>query len=74
MPSSTRYSSRGVIDGSIAVTPDIPLAIVEGNRLLVEEDPWNRVPALLDGTRLPEVDEGVRLSRLASQPRSDSQR
>lgn len=38
------------IAGAIAVSREVPLVVVEGNYLLVEEPPWDEVASLLDET------------------------
>ena len=44
------------IAASIAVSPHTPLVVTEGNYLLMEEAPWNRVRSLLDEIWYVEVD------------------
>ena len=38
------------IAGAIAVSREVPLVVVEGNYLLVDEPPWDEVASLLDET------------------------
>ena len=49
---------------AIAITPEFPMVIVEGNYLLLEDGGWERVAPLLDATFFVGVDRGIRLSRL----------
>jgi pantothenate kinase len=51
------------IAGSIAVPPDVPLVITEGNYLLMDAD-WAPVRGLLDEVWSVEVPEPIRLARL----------
>ncbi|MDM0067483.1 nucleoside/nucleotide kinase family protein [Variovorax sp. J31P207] len=52
------------VAGAIAVRPDTPLVITEGNYLLLEEGPWAGVAPLLDEVWYVEVDDGLRIERL----------
>ncbi|RNL73196.1 nucleoside/nucleotide kinase family protein [Streptomyces sp. I6] len=58
---------RGIeepVAGSIAVGPDVPLVITEGNYLLHDEGPWARIRALLDEVWYLELPDAVRVPRL----------
>lgn len=52
------------VAGSIAIAPEIPLVVTEGNYLLLAEDPWPQARSVLDEVWYVEVDEPVRLERL----------
>ena len=52
------------VAGAIAVRPETPLVITEGNYLLLEEGPWAGVAPLLDEVWYVEVDDGLRIERL----------
>ena len=52
------------IAGAIAVAPDMPLLIVEGNYLLLDEGPWASVAGLLDEVWYLDVDDTLRQQRL----------
>ncbi|MFF3753339.1 nucleoside/nucleotide kinase family protein [Streptomyces sp. NPDC002018] len=52
------------VAGSIAVGPEIPLVITEGNYLLHDTGPWAPVRTLLDEVWFLELDPGVRVGRL----------
>jgi pantothenate kinase len=52
------------IAGSIAVAPDTPLVITEGNYLLHDDGPWAPVRELLDEAWFLELDTAARVSRL----------
>ncbi|OHY97487.1 nucleoside/nucleotide kinase family protein [Salinicola sp. MIT1003] len=54
------------IAASIAVTPGSPLIITEGNYLLLEEEPWPRVRAMLDEVWFLDVDQELREERLVA--------
>ncbi|MGC4076698.1 MAG: nucleoside/nucleotide kinase family protein [Rubrivivax sp.] len=56
------------VAGAIAVAPDVPLVITEGNYLLLG-DPWAGVRPLLDEIWYVEVDDGLRRERLAARHR-----
>ncbi|MCZ2524409.1 nucleoside/nucleotide kinase family protein [Streptomyces sp. HB2AG] len=52
------------VAGSIPVPARIPLVITEGNYLLLDDDPWPRVTALLDEVWWVDLDDGERVRRL----------
>ncbi|MCX4584809.1 nucleoside/nucleotide kinase family protein [Streptomyces sp. NBC_01481] len=52
------------VAGSIAVGPDVPLVVTEGNYLLHDEGPWAQVRPLIDEVWYLELDDAVRVSRL----------
>lgn len=54
------------IAASIAVAPGTPLIITEGNYLLLEEEPWPRVRAMLDEVWFLDVDRELREERLVA--------
>lgn len=54
------------IAASIAVAPGTPLIITEGNYLLLEEEPWPRVRAMLDEVWFLDVDREPREERLVA--------
>ncbi|HET7314211.1 hypothetical protein, partial [Salinisphaera sp.] len=54
------------IAASLAVAPDTPLIITEGNYLLLDEAPWPRVAAQLDAIWYLDVDGAEREARLSA--------
>lgn len=58
------------IAGAIPVPRDVPLVIVEGNYLLVDDGAWAGVRGLLDECWFVEVDEAVRMDRLVARHRA----
>jgi pantothenate kinase len=54
------------IAGAIAVEPDVPLVVTEGNYLLVDAGPWPAVRELIDEVWFLETDERARLERLTA--------
>ena len=52
------------IAGSIAVPPEVPLVVTEGNYLLVEDGDWGGVRPLLDEAWYVDMDEDTRLEWL----------
>lgn len=50
--------------GAIAIEPEVQVVITEGNYLLVDVDPWNQVPALLDEVIYVDLDDDQRQHRL----------
>ena len=57
-------SLEAAIAGSIAIAPETPLVIVEGNYLLLQTGEWQHVRPLLDVSWYVDVDEALRVSRL----------
>jgi len=64
-PNFDRSREQPVPD-AIEVPVDAPIAIVEGNYLLVEAAPWDAIKALLDEVWYVEVPEDVRIERLVA--------
>jgi len=52
------------VAGSIAVPPATRIVVVEGNYLLIDADPWSRIPALLAESWFVETPEDERMRRL----------
>lgn len=52
------------VAGSIAVPPAVQLVVTEGNYLLLDEPPWDRVRGELDAVWFVQVDPDVRVERL----------
>jgi pantothenate kinase len=54
------------VAGSIAVPPAVSLVLTEGNYLLLDEPPWDRVRTALDAVWFVEVDPDLRVERLVA--------
>ncbi|MGW6540853.1 nucleoside/nucleotide kinase family protein [Streptomyces sp. NPDC055051] len=54
------------VAGSVAVPPEIPLVITEGNYLLHDEDGWAAVGPLLDEVWYLDLPDAVRVPRLVA--------
>ena len=52
--------------GAIAVPPDVPLVITEGNYLLLDHEPWAKIRGLLDEAWFLAPDEDERIARLVA--------
>lgn len=57
------------IAGAVAIEPSIRLVVVEGNYLLVPDDPWGELRTLLDEVWYCDRDEATRLSHLIARHR-----
>lgn len=57
------------IAGAVAVPPEVPLVITEGNYLLLDSEPWNAVRGLLDEAWFLAPDEHDRIERLVTRHR-----
>lgn len=64
-PRYLRSLHNGVA-GAIPVPRDTPLVVIEGNYLLVDDSPWDQVPALMSEIWYIDVDEDVRMRRLVA--------
>lgn len=62
-PAFDRTIEEPVAD-EIAITPEVPTVIVEGNYLLLNDAGWQHVAPLLDVTIYLEIDDAVRRDRL----------
>ena len=62
-PSFERTVDEGIA-GEVAIPAEAEIVIVEGNYLLVDREPWNRIPALLAESWFCETGADERLSRL----------
>lgn len=52
------------IAGAVRVGPEVGLVIVEGNYLLLEEPPWNRIRPAFDLCAYLDLDDATRVRRL----------
>ncbi len=52
------------VAGAIAVEPDTPLVITEGNYLLLDDAPWDQVRGVVDEIWYLDVPDGLRRERL----------
>lgn len=62
-PSFERTVDEGIA-GEVAIPADTQIVIVEGNYLLVDQEPWNRIPGLLAEAWFCETAADERLARL----------
>jgi pantothenate kinase len=53
------------VENAIAITPDISLIILEGNWLLLDEEPWSRISTMVDDTWLVDVAPPLARDRVA---------
>lgn len=54
------------VAGAVPITADAPLVVTEGNYLLLDEEPWNRVRDLLDECWYVDLPDELRRARLQS--------
>ena len=62
-PSFERTVDEGIA-GEVAIPAGIEIVVAEGNYLLVDQEPWNRIPALLAESWFCETPADERLARL----------
>ena len=62
-PSFERTVDEGIA-GEIAIPPGARIVVVEGNYLLVDQEPWNRIPGLLAEVWFCQTGADERLARL----------
>jgi pantothenate kinase len=61
-----RRSIEEPIAGAVAVPPDVPLVVTEGNYLLLDTEPWSAVRGLLDEVWFLAPDEHTRRAWLTA--------
>ncbi len=61
-----RRDLHNAVAGAIAVGPEVPLVVVEGNYLLCDEAGFAPVRGLLDESWFCELDPGLRIERLVA--------
>ena len=61
-----RRDLRNPVAGAIAVPPEVPLVVVEGNYLLLDDHGFGPVAGLLDESWFLAPDDAVRLDRLVA--------
>ncbi len=61
-----RRDVEDAIAGAVAVPPDSPLVVTEGNYLLVDDEPWRQVRGLCDEIWYVDQPEPVRIERLVA--------
>lgn len=62
-PSFQRAVDEGVA-GAVAIEPTAAIVVIEGNYLLMDEAPWDRIRSQLDAAWFCSTDESERLGRL----------
>jgi pantothenate kinase len=70
-PEYVRASVESSIGSAIAVPREVPVVLTEGNYLLIDEEPWNAVPSLLDETWFVDVDPELRRRQLLERHRAN---
>jgi pantothenate kinase len=64
-PGFDREIEEAVPD-AIAITPEFPIIVTEGNYLLLQTGGWERVAPLLDASFFVSVERDIRLARLSA--------
>ncbi|KAF4628360.1 hypothetical protein G7Y89_g9792 [Cudoniella acicularis] len=59
------HALKDPVDGGIRITPDVKFILLEGNYLLLDEEPWNQIKALVDDTWFVDVDPDLARNRIA---------
>lgn len=59
-----RRSVEESIGGALEIGPEVTLLVTEGNYLLLDDEPWDRIRGLLDDAWFLEPDEATRRARL----------
>jgi pantothenate kinase len=57
---------EAAVPDAIAITPEFPIIVTEGNYLLLQTGGWERVAPLLDASFFVSVDRDIRLARLTA--------
>ncbi|MDZ7814043.1 MAG: nucleoside/nucleotide kinase family protein [Ideonella sp.] len=64
-----RREIEEAVAGAIAIPPEVPVLIVEGNYLLLEDPPWAACRTLLHEAWYVDVDDALRTERLVARHR-----
>ncbi|TVY33292.1 putative uridine kinase [Lachnellula subtilissima] len=59
------HAAKDPVDDGITITPAITFVLLEGNYLLLDEEPWNQVQGLVDDTWFVDVDPELARTRIA---------
>lgn len=59
-----RRELHNAVAGAIPISRSTPLVVIEGNYLLLDEEPWSQVDGLMDEIWYVDVDEELRMNRL----------
>ncbi|KAG9231087.1 P-loop containing nucleoside triphosphate hydrolase protein [Amylocarpus encephaloides] len=59
------HAVKDPVEDGIRIVPDVKFIIIEGNYLLLDEEPWNRIHTLVDDTWFVDVDPDLARSRIA---------
>ncbi|TLD39140.1 P-loop containing nucleoside triphosphate hydrolase protein [Venturia nashicola] len=59
------HAEKDPVEDAIVIPGDISLVIMEGLWLLYDQEPWNRIPSLVDDTWFVDVDAEIARHRVA---------
>ncbi|KAH6720191.1 P-loop containing nucleoside triphosphate hydrolase protein [Leptodontidium sp. MPI-SDFR-AT-0119] len=59
------HAVKDPVEGGIVIGPEIQFVLLEGNYLLLDEEPWRGIRELVDETWFVDVEPGLARSRIA---------
>ncbi|PMD20383.1 P-loop containing nucleoside triphosphate hydrolase protein [Hyaloscypha hepaticicola] len=59
------HALKDPVEGGIRITPEIKFVLLEGNYLLLDEEPWRRIQGLVDDSWFVDVEESLARGRIA---------
>ena len=60
------HAVKDPVADAVKIAQETEIIILEGNWLLFDRDPWNRIPSLVDDTWFVDVDPGLARQRVAA--------
>jgi pantothenate kinase len=63
--SSFDHALKDPVEGGIWITPEIKFVLLEGNYLLLDEEPWRHIQGLVDDSWFVDVEESLARGRIA---------
>ncbi|KAH6667956.1 P-loop containing nucleoside triphosphate hydrolase protein [Halenospora varia] len=59
------HALKDPVEAGIRITPEVKFVLLEGNYLLLDEEPWNQIKGLVDETWFVDVDPDLARNRIA---------
>lgn len=59
------HAAKDPVEDGIAISSDVKFVLLEGNYLLLDEEPWNKIQGLVDDTWFVDVEPGLARTRIA---------
>ncbi|TVY55903.1 putative uridine kinase [Lachnellula cervina] len=59
------HAAKDPVEDGITINPEVIFVLLEGNYLLLDEEPWNQIQGLMDDTWFVDVDPELARTRIA---------